>query len=250
MVTRTLVRDSDRTWRSSNVLEERPRKREVRIQGLKRWKVHSMVALLPLMILASLVLFCVALLIMLFDLYRPISYPTLVILAAGICFFSTTVTPALDANAPFNCPVTNALQTLSRWFYLQLSLIPPQLDWRSGGPMCMDTDDVPVNIHLAICNQLYVATSKVVENLPMFTALFECTHPICGLGPCQSGTKFFLSLSHTFRMYRLVKVFPSFTNNHVSCINTISLKLDLIGLDTYIHHELFILIYLPLNSPS
>ena len=64
---------------------------------------------------------------MLFDLYRPIVYSVLVIITAGICFFlSTTVAPALDTNAPFTCPVSNALQTLMnvRWSHFQFSLIP------------------------------------------------------------------------------------------------------------------------------
>jgi len=176
MVTRSWLRHFDRSWRSSNVPEERARKREMRLQGLKRWKLHWVVALLPLLIQTSLVLFCLALLVMLFDLYRPIAYSTLVILAAGIFFFlSTTVAPALDTNAPFTCPVSNALQTLIniQWSQLEFTLNPPRLNWRSERPMCMDTDDVKVNTHLAISDRLYAATSKAVENLPVFIALFD-----------------------------------------------------------------------------
>jgi len=176
MLTRGWLRDFDRSWRSSNVPEERARKREMRLQGLMRWKLHWVVALLPLLIQASLVLFCVALLIMLFNLSRPIAYPTLAILVAGVCFFlSTMVAHSLDTNAPFTCPVSNALQTLIniRWSHLQFSPVPPHLNWHSLRPMSMDTDNMRANIHLAISDRLYAATSKAVENLPVFITLFD-----------------------------------------------------------------------------
>ena len=49
----------------------------MRFQGPERWKLPEMVALLPLLIQASLALFGAALLVMLIDLHRPTAYPTL-----------------------------------------------------------------------------------------------------------------------------------------------------------------------------
>ena len=175
MVTRGWVRDFDRTWRSSNVPEERARKREMRLQGLERWKLHWVVALLPLLIQTSLLFFGAALLIMLFNLYRPIAYPTLVILAFGTCFFvSTTVAPTLDPSAPFTCPVSNTLQSLihNRWSYFQFSAIP-QCNRSSWRPMHTDTDSTKADVRLAISDRLYTATSKAVENVPVFITLFD-----------------------------------------------------------------------------
>jgi hypothetical protein len=189
MLTKTWLRDFDRAWRSSNVLEERARAREMRLQGLERWKLAEVVALLPLLTQASLVLFGVALLILLFNLHRPTAYLTFVILAAGFCFYvCVTVISALDTTAPFTSPVSRVLQALiqrsrsSRVFSAILSC----LKWRPWRTMHEDTDDEGpeaakvewkkvegADIHLAISNRLYTATSKVVENLPVFTALFD-----------------------------------------------------------------------------
>jgi hypothetical protein len=116
MLIKGWLRDFDRSWRTLNVPEARARTREMRMQGLERWKLSWVVALLPLLIQASLVLFGFALLILLFDLHRPTAYSTLVIFAAGVCFyFCTSVVSALDTNAPFTSPLSRALEVLLRW---------------------------------------------------------------------------------------------------------------------------------------
>ena len=185
MLTRSWLREFDRNWRDSNVPEERARARELRLQGVKRWKLPWVVALLPLVIQASLGLFFVALILMLFDLHRPTAYFTLVILGTGMLFYlSTSVISALDTNAPFTSPVSKALRVLidMRWSQLHqiLSLMISRLIWRPGGTTCIDADDAQViwptqgtETRLAIYNRLYAATSKAVENLPVFTALFD-----------------------------------------------------------------------------
>ena len=102
VLTRGWLREFDRGWKSSRVPEERARKREMRLQGLDQWKLPWVVALLPLLIQASLVLFFISLVLILVNLYRPIAYPTLVILAAGGCFYlSTTLISTFDKNSPF-----------------------------------------------------------------------------------------------------------------------------------------------------
>jgi hypothetical protein len=189
MLAKTWLRDFDRAWRSSNVLEERARAREMRLQGLERWKLAEVVALLPLLTQASLVLFGVALLVLLFNLHRPAAYVTFVILAAAFCFYvCVTVISALDTTAPFTSAVSRALQALiqrsrsSRVFSAILSFFK----WRPWRTVHEDTDDEGpeaekvewhkvegADIHLAISNRLYTATSKVVENLPVFTELFD-----------------------------------------------------------------------------
>jgi hypothetical protein len=47
MLTKSWLRDFDRSWRSSNVPEERARTREMRFQGMERWKLAEVVTLLP-----------------------------------------------------------------------------------------------------------------------------------------------------------------------------------------------------------
>jgi hypothetical protein len=189
MLTKTWLRDFDRAWRSSNVLEERARAREIRLQGLERWKLAEVVALLPLLTQASLVLFGVALLVLLFNLHRPTAYLTFIILTAGFCFYiCVTVISALDTTAPFTSPVSRVLQALIQRSHSSqvFSAILSCLKWRPWRTMHEDADSEGpeaaivewkkvegADIHLAISNRLYTATSKVVENLPVFTALFD-----------------------------------------------------------------------------
>jgi hypothetical protein len=207
MLTKTWLRNFDRAWRSSSVPEERAKAREMRLQGLERWKLAEVVALLPLLTQASLILFGVALLVLLFNLHRPTAYVTFIILAAGFCFYAcVTVISALDTTAPFTSPVSRILRVLiqrsrsSRVFSAILSC----LKWCLGRTMHEDAGDegpgaavIELNevggaggegpeaaivkrnevegadFHLAISNRLYTATSKVVGNLPVFTELFD-----------------------------------------------------------------------------
>jgi hypothetical protein len=174
VLTRGWIRDFDQSWKSSNVPEERARKREMRLQGLKRWKLKWMVALLPLLIQSSLVLYFISLGLMLFILYPPIAYPTLAILAVGFCsHFSTTVISTLDTNAPFTSFESKVLHALIRW---------SRLKWRSWRTTGGATDDAKVElggskVHLAISNRLRGATSNAVENLPVLMEIFDqCMH--------------------------------------------------------------------------
>ena len=181
VLTRGWLRDFDRSWKSSNVPEERARKREMRLQGLRRWKLHWVVALLPLLIQASLVLYFISLILMLLNLYRPIAYPTLVILAGGFFFYlSMIVISTLDTNAPFTSLDSKVLQALIRWSRLHrgVSVVLSRFKWRPWSTTHEDTDDAEVElggsvIHLAISNRLHAATSNAVENLPVFMEIFD-----------------------------------------------------------------------------
>jgi hypothetical protein len=181
VLTRSWLRDFDRSWKYSSVPEERARKREMRLQGLKRWKLQWVVALLPLLIQASLILFCISLVLMLINLYRPIAYPTLGIFAAGFCFhLFTAVVSILDTNAPFMSFNSRALRALIRWSHLRrvFFVILSRLKWRPWRTAHRDTDDAEdelggTEIHLAISNRLHAATSNAVENLPVFMEVFD-----------------------------------------------------------------------------
>jgi hypothetical protein len=174
VLTRSWIRDFDQSWKSSNVPEERARKREMRLQGLERWKLHWVVALLPILIQYSLVLYFISLVLMLFILYPPIAYSTLAILAVGICsYFSTTVISSLDKNTPFTSIESKGLRKLIRW---------SRLKWRSWRTTGGATDDAKVElggskVHLAVSNRLRGATSNAVENLPVLMEIFDqCMH--------------------------------------------------------------------------
>lgn len=124
------------------------------------------VAFLLLLIQAPLVLFGVFLLIILSNPHRPTAYPALVIFAAST-----------STSAPFTLPLSRALQALiqrshsSQIFFAVFSCFK----WRTTHE---NTDDAIVTCHkakirLAISHRLYAATSKAVENLPVFTAILD-----------------------------------------------------------------------------
>jgi hypothetical protein len=184
ILTKTWLREFDRSWRSVNVPDERAKAREMRLQGLEQWRLAEVVALLPLLIQVALVLFCAALLIMLFNLHYPTACLASVIFAAGLCFdLSTTVVSVFDPNSPFTSPTSRALQALIRQSRLReaSSAILSCLKWRPGATKRMRMDDERVNRYrtegtepyFAISNRLYAATSKGVDNLPVLMALFD-----------------------------------------------------------------------------
>lgn len=178
MLTKGWLRESDRGWRPSDIPEERARAREMRLRGLEKWKLPALVDFLPFPIQLSLVLFFIALLIMLFDLHRPIAYATIGVFTVSIgVYLSATVVSALDATAPFTSDFSRALHVLIRNFSDNLSLLMSVLRRTTR----MDTGNAEVTqdnmgeieTHLAISNRLYAVTSKAVENLPVFIGLFD-----------------------------------------------------------------------------
>ena len=187
MLTKGWLRDFDGSWRSSNVPEERARAREMSFQGLERWKLPEMIAFLPLLIQAALVLFGVALLIILFNLHPPTAYSTLSITATTVLFhLRATMISAFDPNAPFSSPISRAMQTLiqrsrSHQVFPDVLL---RFKWGPGRTTHKNmngTKDAVVmwhkaegaEIRLAMFNRLYAATSAAVENLPVFTELLD-----------------------------------------------------------------------------
>jgi len=170
VLTRGWLRDFDRSWKSSNVPEERARKREMRLQGLNRWKLRWVVALLPLLIQASLVLYFISLGLMLITIYRPIAYPTLAILVVGFCsYLCTIMISTLDTNSPFPSLYSEVLQALIQW---------SRHKWSSRRTTHSTTDGANVEsggseIHLAISDRLRAATSHAVENLPVLMEIFD-----------------------------------------------------------------------------
>jgi len=182
VLTKGWLRDFDRDSKPSNVPEERATQREMRFQGLERWRLPEVVALLPILVQASLVLFCLALLIILFNLHLPTAYSTLTILGSAFCFyFCTTVISVLDTHAPFTSPLSRALQALIRQCRVS-PIILSCLKWHRGGTI-REKMDIEMGVmrqevkgagnHLAIFSRLYAATYNAVENLPVFTELFD-----------------------------------------------------------------------------
>jgi len=65
VLVKSWLREFDRGMQSITVPELRAKERECRLLGLERWHVPELVALLPMLLQASLVLFCVGLIVFL-----------------------------------------------------------------------------------------------------------------------------------------------------------------------------------------
>ena len=121
MLVKSWLQEFDRGWRKYTVANLRAKERERRLQGLERWKLAELVALLPILIQASLLLFCIGLLVLLFPIHLISAICSSVALLAGLTLYAfTTYVSIFDSYAPFSSPVSrgliiliNALQT--RW---------------------------------------------------------------------------------------------------------------------------------------
>ena len=119
MLVKSWLQEFDRGWRKYTVAKLRAQERERRLQGLERWKLDELVALLPILIQTSLLLFCVGLLVLMFPIHLISAILCLLAVVAGLIFYWFTICVSIfDRYAPFSSPVsrglvvlTNALQT-------------------------------------------------------------------------------------------------------------------------------------------
>jgi hypothetical protein len=71
MLGKAWLQEFDREWRNYNVAHLRAQEREQPPQELERWKPLELVALLPIFIQGSLILFCIGLLVLIFPCHLP-----------------------------------------------------------------------------------------------------------------------------------------------------------------------------------
>src|SRR5258706_14008568 len=120
MLVKGWLQEFDRGWRKFTVAHLRAQERERRLQELERWKLHELVALLPILIQGSLLLFCIGLLVLVFPLHLPsgILCSLLFVFVVGFYGFTTYV-PIVNKYAPFSSPVsrllTRGLAMLQTW---------------------------------------------------------------------------------------------------------------------------------------
>ena len=147
MLVKSWLQEFDRGWRKYAVPKHRAQERERRLQRLERWKLDELVALLPILIQTSLLLFCVGLLVLLFPIHLISAILCSLTVVAGFIFYwFTTCVSIFDRYAPFSSPVshglvilTNALRTAwktfvhkvqqvisSSLFQISRSLSPPE----------------------------------------------------------------------------------------------------------------------------
>ena len=113
MLVKSWLQEFDRGWRKYTVANLRAKERERRLQGLERWKLAELVALLPILIQASLLLFCIGLLVLLFPIHLISAIFSSAALLAGLTLYAfTTYVSIFDSYAPFSSPVSRGLMIL------------------------------------------------------------------------------------------------------------------------------------------
>ena len=110
MLVKSWLQEFDRGWRMYTVVDLRAQERERRLQGLERWKLAELVALLPILIQTSLLFFCIGLIVLLFPIHLISAIFSSVMLVAGFTFYLfTTYVSIFNAYSPFSSPVSRGL---------------------------------------------------------------------------------------------------------------------------------------------
>ena len=120
MLVKGWLQGFDRGWRKYTVAHLRAQERDRRLQELERWKLHELVALLPILIQVSLLLFCIGLIVLIFPLHMPSAILSILAFAAVVGFYGfTTYVSIVNNYAPFSSPVsrllTHGLASLKTW---------------------------------------------------------------------------------------------------------------------------------------
>jgi len=185
MLVKGWLQEFDRGWRKFTVAHLRAQERERRLQELERWKLPELVALLPILIQGSLLLFCIGLLVLIFPLHMPSAILSTLAFLFGFGFYGlTTYVSIVNSYAPFSSPVSRLLArgpaVLQSWslaitrnarriasaiitFYNRPPL-PPQDQQADADPSHQSVQSLPLNSELAKPPELHHAGDAEKSN--------------------------------------------------------------------------------------
>jgi hypothetical protein len=144
MLIKNWVREFDRGLRGMSISEQRAKTREFRYQGLVHWKLSGMVAILPILIQLSLLLFFIGLALFLFQIDTLSSAIALAGLGIGSLFYAITTTiSVVVTSSPFRSPLSRGLSALYRRFH---AVICPHIDYFFSRGM----DMTPMSFHSSL----------------------------------------------------------------------------------------------------
>ena len=110
MLVKGWLQEFDRGWRAYTVAHLCAQERERRLQELEHWKLHEIIALLPILIQWSLLLFCVGLIVLILPLHLPSAILFTLTFIFGVGFYGFTTYVSIASNyAPFSSPVSRLL---------------------------------------------------------------------------------------------------------------------------------------------
>ena len=115
MLIKSWVREFDRGLQAITIPEQRAKTREFRYLGMEHWKLQEMVAILPMLIQISLLLFAIGLMLFLFYISRPSFGVTTAIFGIGVIYYAITTTISVFvASSPFHSPLSRRFGRLYR----------------------------------------------------------------------------------------------------------------------------------------
>ena len=210
MLVKGWLQEFDCGWRKHTLPYLRAQERERRLRELNSWKLDDLVALLPILIQLSLLLFSIGIIVLIFPLHLPSAIVCLVAFVSVFEFYVvTTGVSIVNDYAPFSSLVS---RLLARGFSILRRFIasvisshnrPSPTTGHQGGT---DTPDetVPLyngvaeraqfhipdsleksntvphsdsvldpQIHVDVLEHLVTTTVKAVENIPLFLELFD-----------------------------------------------------------------------------
>ncbi|KIM21549.1 hypothetical protein M408DRAFT_29508 [Serendipita vermifera MAFF 305830] len=91
----------------------RARTRQYRHEGIQKWHLSEVVALVPMTLHLSLVLFFIGIIDFLFAVHRTVAIFTTTLVVCGLTLYATAnVLPLISSGAPFRSPITQVLDRL------------------------------------------------------------------------------------------------------------------------------------------
>ena len=110
MLVKGWLKEFDHGWRKHTIAHLRAQERERRLKELEHWKLRELVALLPVLIQGSLLLFCIGLIVLIFPLHLLSAILSSLALVFGVGFYGfTTYVSLVNDYAPFSSPVSRLL---------------------------------------------------------------------------------------------------------------------------------------------
>ena len=115
MLIKSWVREFDRGLQAITIPEQRAKTREFRYLGMEHWKLQEMVAILPMLIQMSLLLFAIGLILFLFNISKPSFGITTAIFGIGVIYYAITTTISVFVtSSPFHSPLSRIFGSLYR----------------------------------------------------------------------------------------------------------------------------------------
>ena len=127
MLVKGWIRELDRKLRGIPDLQKRAVIKELREQGLVRWRLPEMITILPSLIHLSLVLFFIGLALYLLQIHKLPAFLAISIFGLGVLLYVLSIfISAIDDFSPFRSLYSRALGVLYRRLYSRL-MMPPLL---------------------------------------------------------------------------------------------------------------------------